>query len=60
MRVKKYYLYLTDAERRLVLKALIALRNKLIVQSRYTDIVDEVIIKLYKLACNALRGKIEG
>lgn len=48
MRVKKYYLYLTDAERRLVLKALIALRNKLIVQSRYTDIVDEVIIKLYK------------
>lgn len=24
------------------------LRNKLIVQSRYTDIVDEVIIKLYK------------
>lgn len=48
MRVKKYYLYLTDAERRLVLKALIAFRNKLIVQSRYTDIVDEVIIKLYK------------
>lgn len=48
MRVKKYYLYLTDAERRLVLKALIALRNKLIVQSRYTDIVDEVTIKLYK------------
>lgn len=48
MRVKKYYLYLTDVERRLVLKALIEFRNKLIARGRYTDIVDEVIIKLYK------------
>lgn len=48
MRKRKYYLYLTSEERRYIFNALLTYRNKLIAQGRYTDIVDEVIIKLHK------------
>lgn len=48
MRKLKYYLYLTTEERQLIFNALIDYRNKLIAQGRYTDIVDEVILKLQK------------
>lgn len=46
MRKQKYYLYLNDAEQRIVLHSLIRLKNRLIQEGRYTDIVDEVIVKL--------------
>ena len=46
MRVKKKYLYLTDTEWRVMLLALNSLRSKLIAQGRYTDAVDEIIMKL--------------
>ena len=46
MRVKKRYLYLTDIEWRVVLLALNSLRSKLITQGRYTDAVDEIIVKM--------------
>ena len=46
MRAKKQYLYLTEAEWRLVLPALNRLRGKLIAQGRYTDAVDETIMKM--------------
>lgn len=48
MRAPKYYLYLTDNEYRLVLQALISLKNSLLLEGRYTDGVDELIIKLPK------------
>lgn len=48
MRKRKYYLYLTAEERRYIFNALLAYRNKLIAQGRYTDAVDEVIIKFAK------------
>ena len=48
MRKRKYYLYLTAEERRYIFNALLSYRNKLIAQGRYTDIVDEVMIKLQK------------
>lgn len=48
MRKRKYYLYLTAEERRYIFNTLLAYRNKLFAQRRYTDIVDEVIIKLHK------------
>ena len=48
MSKKKYHLYLTAKERRYVFNALLACRNKLIAQGRYTDLVDEVMIKLQK------------
>lgn len=46
MRTKKRYLYLTEAEWRVVLLALNRLRGKLIAQGRYTDAVDETIMKM--------------
>ena len=46
MRKQKYYLYLNDTEQRIVLHSLIRLKNRLIQEGRYTDIVDEVIVKL--------------
>ena len=48
MRKRKYYLYLTAEERRHIFNALLAFRNKLIAQGKYTDAVDEVMVKLQK------------
>lgn len=48
MRKKKYRLSLTDTERRLVVQCLLDLRNTLIAQDKYTDGVNEVIIKFTK------------
>ena len=48
MRKRKYYLYLTAEERRYIFNTLLAFRNKLIAQGRYTDAVDKVMIKLQR------------
>mgnify|MGYP006867956458 CR=1 FL=1 len=44
----KYHLYLSEEERQLVLHALIDFRNKLIAAGRYTDAVDEMLVKVAK------------
>ena len=46
MRTKNRYLYLTDTEWRVMLLALNKLRSKLIAQGKYTDAVDEIIMKM--------------
>ena len=46
MRTTKRYLYLTDTEWRVMLLALNKLRSRLITQGRYTDVVDEIILKM--------------
>ena len=43
---QKYYLALTTEEWRLMIECLNKLRNRLISEGRYTDAVDEVIIKV--------------
>ena len=48
MRNPKYHIYLTPDERRAVINSLINLRNDLLSQGRYTDIIDELLIKLTK------------
>lgn len=48
MRKRKYYLRLTDTEYRFIIQCLIEYRNKLITHGKYTDGVDEVIIKCTK------------
>lgn len=48
MKKPKYHIYLTPDERRIVINSLIDLRNDLISQGRYTDIIDELLIKLTK------------
>ena len=44
----KYHIYLTGEERRAVINSLIDLRNDLISRGKYTDIIDELIIKFTK------------
>ena len=46
MKTPKYHIYLTNEERSEVLKSLIDLKNSFIEQGRYTDVIDEIIIKL--------------
>lgn len=43
---QKYYLVLNDQERRCVIESLNQLRNKLIADGKYTDAVDEVLLKI--------------
>ena len=45
MRNIKYHLALTDDEYSLIIKSLNDLRNDLIEQGRYTDAVDDVLVK---------------
>lgn len=42
---QNYYLALDTAERRLIIESLNDLRSRLIAAGRYTDAVDEVLIK---------------
>lgn len=46
MRKQKRYLYLNSEEYSVVLHSLVHLKNKLIQQGRYTDCVDDVILKV--------------
>lgn len=57
MRNPKYRLYLTQDERRTVINSLIDLRNDLISQGRYTDIIDELLVKLTKAKVKKIKVK---
>lgn len=45
MQEQKYYIAVDEYERRIIINSLNNLRNKLIDEGRYTDAVDELIIK---------------
>ncbi len=53
----KYHIYLTAEERRTVINSLIDLRNDLISRGKYTDIIDELIIKFTKAKVKKIRIK---
>ncbi len=57
MRNPKYHLYLTPDERRTVINSLIDLRNNLILQGKYTDVIDELLIKLTKAKIKNIKIK---
>lgn len=57
MRNPKYHLYLTHNERRTVINSLICLKNDLISQGRYTDSIDELIVKLTKAKLKRIKIK---
>ena len=46
MRDKKYYIVLDDFERRVIVNCLNEMRNKIIADGKYTDTVDEVLLKI--------------
>ena len=43
---KKHYLYLNESEHSILVKSLVGLRNKLMQQGRFTDCVDDLILKV--------------
>ncbi len=53
----KYYLYLTNEERRAVIISLIELRNRLIFQGKYTDVVDELLVKFTRAKMKKIKVK---
>ena len=53
----KYYIYLTAEERWAVINSLIDLRNDLISRGKYTDIIDELIIKFTKAKIKKIKIK---
>lgn len=57
MRNPKYHIYLTPGERRTVINSLIDLRNDLISQGKYTDIIDELFIKITKAKVKKINVK---
>lgn len=55
MRSQHYHIYLTGQERTEIIKSLIELKNALYSEGKYTDCVDEVLLKL----TSAKRKKIK-
>ena len=55
--MKKYHVYLTHDERRIVMNSLIDKKNDLIMTGHYTDGVDEVIEKVLKAKIKKVRVK---
>ena len=46
MRKEKYYIVLEEYERRMIINSLNELRNRLIADGRYTEAVDEILLKI--------------
>ena len=52
-----YHIYLTAEERRAVINSLTDLRNDLISRGKYTDVIDELIIKFTKAKVKKIKIK---
>ena len=48
MKEKKYYIALDDFERRVVVNCMNEMRNSLIEDGKYTDVLDEVLLKIIR------------
>ena len=46
MMKKRHYLYLSESEHRVLIRSLVQMKNKLIQQGRFTDCVDDLILKV--------------
>ena len=57
MREQKYHLYLSDEEYSSLLQSLVRLKNNLIAQDRYTDAVDDILLKA--LSSNKRKIKVK-
>ena len=55
MRGQKYHLYLSGYERRFLIQNLIWFQNKLRQEGRYTDAVDDLIVKISKTKLKKIR-----
>lgn len=58
MQKQKYYIAVDEYERRIIINSLNNLRNKLIAEGKYTDAVDELIIKFAHAPIKKFRIKM--
>ncbi len=57
MRNPKYHLYLTQDELRMIVGSLIELRNRLVSEGRYTDVIDELLVKFMNAKVKRIKVK---
>ena len=43
---RKHYLYLNESEHSILIKSLVQMKNRLIKESRFTDCVDDLLMKV--------------
>ena len=43
---KRYFLYLDEIEHRVLIRSLVQMKNRLIYEGRFTECVDELILKV--------------
>ena len=55
MKNKNYFLYLTHAEKMQIIEALTIKKNDLLAQGKYTDAVDEILLKVVKCKTKKLK-----
>ena len=55
MREQKYHLYLSESDRRFLVQYLIWFQNKLRQEGRYTDAIDDLIVKISKAKPKKIR-----
>lgn len=58
MRNQKYYIAIDEHERRIIINSLNNLRNKLIADGRYTDAVDDILIKVVNAPIKKFKVRI--
>ncbi len=58
MRNSKYYIAIDEYERRIIINSLNNLRNKLIAEGRYTDVVDDVLVKVVNAPIKKFKVRI--
>lgn len=58
MRSQKYYIAIDDYEQRIIINSLNNLRNKLIAEGRYTDAVDDVLVKVVNAPITKFKVRI--
>ena len=57
---KKHYLYLNESEHSILIKSLVQMKNKLTQQGRFTDCVDDLIMKVIAAPGSARCGVPQG
>ena len=53
--MKKFYIYITPEERNLIIESLIAKKNSLIAAGKYTDGIDEILLKIMRAKLKKVR-----
>ena len=58
MRKLKYYIAIDEYEQRIIISSLNNLRNKLIADGRYTDAVDDILVKVVNATIKKFKVRI--